>query len=104
MKAQRATELWHVPPTPKVLATPSAKVPVTPVQKRLPLCIVTPSSTLLTKERTLNDPTEFSYNVSCFCWNQYSLGHMCKIVAVFEGFWYASESEGLCSVNYICDV
>ena len=41
-------------------ATP-ARVPSTPGQKRIPLCIVTPSTQRKDK-RSLNDPTDFTYN------------------------------------------
>nr|XP_047128892.1 kinesin-like protein KIF20B isoform X3 [Hydra vulgaris] len=50
LKAQRATEIWKVPPIPK---TPVAT-------KSYPkICIVTPATS---SKRTLNDPTAFSYD------------------------------------------
>ena len=60
LKAQRATELWKVPPIPKIPATPSAQTPNC-ARHLPPLCIVTPSTS---KKRSLEDPTAFSYDVS----------------------------------------
>lgn len=61
MKAERATEFWRVPPLPKVPATPSTS-------KRPPLTMVTPATS---RKRTLEKPTDFSYDVSLQqeeCW------------------------------------
>ena len=56
MKAERATEMWKVPPLPKI--------PCTPSNKRPPLCMVTPATA--SKKRTLEDPTAFTYEVSFY--------------------------------------
>lgn len=83
MKAERNTEMWRIPPVPKLLATPKpfatpkpilqAAGPATPVQHKRPtLCIMTPS-TQSKKDRSLNNPNDFNYNVcilypfKCIC-------------------------------------
>jgi len=65
MKAERATEMWKMPPLPKVPATPSNKF-ATPASKRPPLTIVTPATS---KKRTLNNPAEFTFNVGYTAWH-----------------------------------
>ena len=52
LKAQRATEIWKVPPLSKTPAN---------IKSYPKLCIVTPATS---SKRSLNDPTAFSYDVS----------------------------------------